>query len=229
MLFALGEPLLFVVLLLSFLVAIVLRGLVQAYAGRALGNSQPWREGKGSVHPRRHVDPFGAVAAVIAGVGWGAPTALAPGWRQRPTRQALAVLAGPVALLVVGAALLVAYRLLDGTPADLPLSDVLLGDITLKNELFPRVLLVLAVVLLACGLLALIPLPPLDGGHVLFALGPRSPGWQKADHYLRDQNWGVAVVLVLLLLPLVGRRPLLLVLIDTIGRPVVSALTGAGA
>ena len=227
MLFALGEPLLFVVLLASFLLAVVLRGVAQAAAGKSAGNQQPGREGRSSLHPGRHIDPFGTVAAVIAGVGWGTPTAIAPGWRHRPTRQALSVLAGPLTLIVAGVLVLAGYRAANGSPADIRLSFVLLGDISLKGETFPRVVLVVGCVLLACGLLALMPIPPLDGGQVLFALGPRSSGWQKADHYLRDQNWGVAVVLVLLLLPLAGRRPLLLVLLDIIGQPIVALVTGA--
>src|SRR5688572_4037930 len=110
----------------------VLRGVAQAAAGGA----RLAQQGRGVLHPRRHIDPFGAVAAVIAGVGWGTPTSLTPGWRGKPTRQAMAVLAGPIALVLIGLVVVAVYRGLGGAPADIRLSSVLLGDIPLRTEFF---------------------------------------------------------------------------------------------
>lgn len=67
-------------------------------------------------------------------------------------------------------------------------------------------------------------LPPLDGGMLLFGLGPATPGWRKAEYHLQEQNWGIGILLVLLVLPLVGRLPLLLVLLGLVVNPLVGAV-----
>ena len=74
--------------------------------------------------------------------------------------------------------------------------------------------------------LSLVPLPPLDGGRLLFALAPRTPGWQKAEYQLDERNIGVAVLLALLLIPLGGPQALLPVLLDTVVGPLVDLVTG---
>jgi hypothetical protein len=75
-------------------------------------------------------------------------------------------------------------------------------------------LLHFAVALLAAGLLALVPLPPLDGwALVLRAAGPRpSPGFAKAQHWLDENNVGVVILLIGIALPLVGSALVLYVL-----------------
>jgi hypothetical protein len=75
-------------------------------------------------------------------------------------------------------------------------------------------LLHFAVALLAAGLLALVPLPPLDGwALVMRAAGPRpSPGFAKAQHWLDENNVGVVILLIGIALPLVGSALVLYVL-----------------
>ena len=95
-----------------------------------------------------------------------------------------------------------------------------------SGELVPRALLLVGASQLYLGVLSLVPLPPLDGGRLLFALCPQTLGWQKARHYLVDQNIGVAVLLALLIIPLGGPLPLLPQLLDNLLAPLMSALVG---
>ena len=44
------------------------------------------------------------------------------------------------------------------------------------------------------GVLAIIPIPPLDGGKLLFTLVPRKGVWQKARYRLDEENWGLLVL-----------------------------------
>lgn len=217
MLYALRDPLSFVVLALSFVVAVTLAGWVGSLAaGREARLEDPRRR---RPDPRAHVDPFGAVAAALTGVGWARPVPL-------PYRGAARVaLAGPLVLLGVGAGLLIGVGLLEG--------QVSAGTAVLQagvdgGPLLARVLLLAGLVHLFVGLLSLLPLPPLDGGRLLFARSPRTPGWQKAELYLVEKNLGVVALLVLLLLPLAGQQPLLLALLTAVGEPLVRLLTGLG-
>jgi membrane-associated protease RseP (regulator of RpoE activity) len=76
------------------------------------------------------------------------------------------------------------------------------------------------------GLLSLVPIPPMDGGRLLFGLAPRTPGWQKAEYQLDERNIGIAVLLALLLIPLGGPQALLPTILDTLAGPLVRLVTG---
>ena len=214
MLFALVEPVAFAALVISFLLALMLRALAIRLTARGLGladRSRPLRP-----RPRAEVDPFGAVAAAIGGMGWGKTLSVdeVPPHRGRG-RAAAVFAAGPLTCIVVGQLLLASYAV-RYSGADLGLlspGDVLLG---VSGPAARQVLLSLAVGLLGFGLLALIPIPPLDGFGVLwYAL--RRPG--NGMHWMRlwfeDKNVGVLILLVLCLFPL--GSPLLLAIVDVLG------------
>ena len=228
MLYALGDPVSFVVLVLSFLFAATLHGWVQALVATRTGDRRPAAEGRTRPDPRRHVDPFGAVAAAIAGVGWARP--IEPPDRRRRGALVAVLLSGAVANLVVGFAVLVGFRLAGGSVTGTTVlllqrgvGEGLFGG----GELVLRVLLMLGLMNVFVGALSLVPLPPLDGGRLLFALAPRTPGWQKAEYQLDERNIGIAVLLALLLIPLGGPQALLPVLLDTVVGPLADLVTGA--
>ena len=77
---------------------------------------------------------------------------------------------------------------------------------------------------LACGVLALVPIPPLETGLVVWSRLPKSPGARRIAYHLLEEQWGVAVLLVLLLLPLAGELPALLMLINSVGNAIIDAL-----
>ena len=223
MLYALGDPLSLVLLMVSFLAAVTLHGWVTSVLAKREGDRAVVAERRTTPDPRRHVDPFGAVAAAIAGIGWSRP--VEPPDRRRRAAMVTVLLAGAVANLAVGLSALallgVRYggiRL--GSPSRLLQSGVDL-------ELGAQVLLLLGLANLMTGLLALVPIPPLPGGRLLFGLAPRSPGWQKAEYQLVERNIGIAVLLALLLIPLGGPQALLPTLLDTLAGPLVRLVTGA--
>jgi len=225
-LYALGDPVSFVVLVLSFLVAATLHGWVQALVATRTGDRRPAAEGRTRPDPRRHVDPFGAVAAAIAGVGWARP--VEPPDRRRRGALVAVLLSGAVANLVVGAVLLLGVQALTGgiTGMTVQLLQYGVGRGIGGGDLLARALLMLGLMHVYVGALSLVPLPPLDGGRLLFALAPRSPGWQKAEHQLDERGIGIAVLLALLLIPLGGPQALLPVLLDTVVGPLVDLVTG---
>src|SRR3954468_1946969 len=112
-LYALGDPLSFVLLLGSFLVAVTTSGWLAAVAADRTGDRRPRAEGRLRPDPRRHVDPFGAIAGALAGFGWARP--LEPlGIRRRRGPLLASCLAGPIGNLVLAAAALVGYRVVSG-------------------------------------------------------------------------------------------------------------------
>lgn len=209
MLRALGTPVAFLGLLVGFLLAVVIQAYVQAATARALGDRPAFRR-LGGV--RRVLDPFGAVAAALGGLGWGVTPDIP--LRSRG-RLALALLSGPVAVAVAGVLALLAFLLAGGPSAVLPGTGpgtVLQG---IDGSAGPVFFLALGLELLGMAALALVPLPPLPGWRLLELASTGSVGWQRAREYLVEKNLGVLALLVLLILPLGGSTPLLLGIVDT--------------
>ena len=225
MLYSLGDPLSLVVLVLAFCLAVTVQGTVQALVASRTGDRRPAQEGRRKPDPRAHVDPFGAVAGLIAGVGWSKP--VEPPDRRRRGATAAVLLSGAITCIVLGVLVLLAFRVVAG-----PVNSASRGWITalqygVEAPLGERALLLTGLSLLFCGVLALVPLPPLPGGRLLLALAPRTSGWQKAEYQLLERNIGTAVLLALLLIPLGGPQALLPTMLDTLVGPLVVLVTGA--
>jgi Zn-dependent protease len=219
-LFALGQPIAFVGLLLAFVLALTVRAYAIRITGRSLGLTARGE----SVTPRlrEDVDPFGAVAAAVGGAGWGKTIDVdeVPRFRGRG-RAATVFAAGPVAILIISQLLLLAFRLAYPGSFSLSLyrpSDVLHGQI--DEAAGAEILLSLAIGFLAFGLLALIPIPPLDGFGLLWLCFRRpGPGLQGYRLWFVEKNLGVVILLAACFFPL--SAPLLLVPIDLIGGPLM--------
>jgi Zn-dependent protease len=226
-LYALGEPVSLLLLLVCFVLAVTLHGWVQSVVAARAGERALAAEGRTGPDPRRHLDPFGAVAAGIAGIGWSKP--VEPPDRRRRGAMVRVLLSGAIANLVVGIAALVLFGLVAGDGLGALVDAV--GPSRVLQEGFPigvaqRALLLLGLANLMTGLLSLVPIPPLPGGRLLFGLAPRSPGWQKAEYQLVERNIGIAVLLALLLIPLGGPQALLPTILDTLAGPLVRLVAG---
>jgi hypothetical protein len=219
MLRALGSPAVFLGLLVGFLLAATVQAYVAASAARVLGDRPAFLRAFGerfSVRRmgdlRRVLDPFGAVAAALGGLGWGVTPDIP--LRSRG-RQAVALLAGPLAVAVLGALALVGFVLVGGPSSALPGTGPgsVLGDV--EGPVAQLFLLGLGLEMLGMAVLSLVPLPPLPGWRLLELASTGSVGWQRAREYLVEKNLGVLALLVLLILPLGGSTPLLLGIVDS--------------
>ena len=214
MLFALGEPAAFVALVVAFLLGLVLRTLAMRFTARVvgLGDGRPLLR----LSPREIIDPFGAVSAAIGGMGWGRQVTVdeVPRWRGRG-RAAAVFAAGPVACILVGELIIAGFALAFPTWV---LAQVQPGWI-LRGIPLPvgeQVVLSLGTGLLAFGLLALIPIPPLDGFGVLWnALRRPGAGMSWLRLWFEDKNIGALILLVCAFFP--TSSPLLLMIIDFLG------------
>ncbi len=135
-------------------------------------------------------------------------------------------LLGPASNLLLGAGLILTWRVLEGPGLAFPGGAALVLQRGASLASASDVLLLAGASQLYLGALSLVPLPPLDGGRLLFGLAPRTQGWLRAEHHLVERNIGVAVLLALLLIPLGGPVPLLPDLLDTLLTPVLRLLSG---
>jgi Zn-dependent protease len=245
-LYALGHPASFAVLLVSFVVGMLLHGWVQGVVAVRMGDLAARHAHRNLPEPQVHIDPFGAVGALIGGLGWAHPIEL-PGRRHRGRAVAVA-LSGPAVNLVLGVGLLLLWRfaLASGESsvaaalwangnADLAgfgfvsvpatAGTALQHGLSFAGDAIGFAVLLAGVSQLYLGVLSLLPIPPLDGGRLLLALAPGTLGWQRARHYLVEQNLGMVLVLVMLVLPL-GGRLLLLSVLDQVLAPLLRVVLG---
>ena len=213
MLFLLRYPAAFLGVGLALLVAVLVHSLAQAATGRAFGDRLPAANGRLNPDPRRHFDPFGVIVMLISAIGWNKPVPLQePRFRGGRTRYLLAILAGPVANLLVAVVALAALRAVIAVPVLAsvdPIDLASVGPLGPARFTFVEVLLFeVAAVNAAVGVLTLLPIPPLDGARILWLYAPQTPGWRNARYHLEERNIGIAIC-VLLSLPLFAGSGLL--------------------
>jgi hypothetical protein len=231
--YALREPTILLGLLVGFLVGIPLRAAVQRQLTRPGGlRSRGRLSAVGHQRARLgwpgYLDPYGAVAALLSGAGWG-PRIEARRTPATDVLMLLSALAVHAALTAAGLAAFAAAGGASGLLHGLDVSSVLhaspgVHEVIDGGNAGRDVALGFAMVNLACGVLALVPIPPLEMGVILWSRLPRSPQTRRVAFHVLEEQWGVAVLLLLLLLPLAGQPPALLAVINAIGGPVLDAL-----
>jgi Zn-dependent protease len=122
-------------------------------AAYALGDPTAKRQNRLSLNPLRHIDWFGLAMMVVAGFGWAKPVPVNPNYFKNPKRgMAVTALAGPVSNFLLALVLLLSLRLFRPTSVGNPLMMFLVET---------------AILSIGLGVFNLIPIPPLDGFHVV--------------------------------------------------------------
>ncbi|MCI9424171.1 MAG: site-2 protease family protein [Flavonifractor sp.] len=177
----------------SALFCITVHELSHGLAAYRLGDPTAKNAGRLSLNPIKHLDLVGLVMLVVVKVGWAKPVPVDARYFKRPRQgMALTALAGPVsnfvlALLAVGASSLVWHLA--------PFSRVTLVALCFGSNV--------AILSVGLGLFNLIPISPLDGSKVLYALLP-----DKAYFTILRYEKYVMGVLILLTFLGVFQRPL---------------------
>ena len=171
--------------ILALVGGLYVHDVVQVLVGRAFGDRVAAGSGRLTWRIAPHLEVYGAVCAIVAGYGWGAPVPVDDRWRGRRYRVAVTLLAGPLTYVL--------------------LAIVALGIIKADGATYGRgneILISAAATWCGQAVLAVIPIPPmLDGGRALFAWGPVSHGWQQARYQLIDRNLGLVIAIAIVLLP----------------------------
>jgi Zn-dependent protease len=175
--------------LLLFIPAILLGFTLHEYAHArlavALGDPTPRERGRLTLNPLRHIDLVGLILVLTVGFGWARPVQFDPSRFKRPRqgRAAVAVI-GPAANLLLAVALVLVLRVVVSAGG----AEAVQGPAGRGLVLGIYLNLILLV-------LNLLPLPPLDGSHLVLVLIPDSRP-RLAQIYTR---YGAIVLLVLIL------------------------------
>lgn len=139
----------------AILVAITCHEFAHGFVSYRLGDPTPKRDGRLSLNPLAHLDIVGTLCLLLFGMGWAKPVQINPGsYKSRKVGTVLVSLAGPLMnylLAFLGLLLYVAVNMAG------------YGGIWFFY---------LAAINIGLGTFNLIPVPPLDGSHVLEELVP---------------------------------------------------------
>jgi Zn-dependent protease len=150
----------------GLVIGLVAHELTHNTVALRLGDPTPRRAHGMTLDPRRHIDPLGFAALVVAGFGWSKPVRLDPIFLRDGRSRAMVAAAGPLANLVAAAAFAAALRVeVSASGFDVSSLDVLAG-FTAARILF-GILLQGFLVNLALFIFNALPLPGLDGYALL--------------------------------------------------------------
>jgi Zn-dependent protease len=147
--------------LCAVLLVSTLQGFAIATTAAALGDAGPKHDGRLTLDPLRHVDLIGGTIGLIFTAGWARWISIDPRALRHGRVDLVLVVMADFAAIVLGVLALRFAR-----PFLLPL----LPD-TAAATAFALIQVIIEVGL-ASGLLGLLPLPPLVGGHLLVAIMP---------------------------------------------------------
>ena len=205
-----------IVLAIMLLVAFPVHEFSHALVATRLGDRTAKLFGRLTLNPLAHLDPLGGTLLAISmvtsgfGIGWAKPTPVNPlnlrGGRQS---EALVALAGPASNLVLACAAALIYRALGLASA---------------VGLLPTIFELFVYINLALMLFNLVPIPPLDGSHILLALVSPGTAWRWRPVL---NQYGTVILLLAVFLPILpGGQTLMGAVFSLIAEPLFSLLLG---
>jgi Zn-dependent protease len=158
-----------VLILPGIIIGLSVHEFAHAYVALKCGDDTAYKMGRVSLNPLRHIDPFGLLFLIIAKFGWAKPVMFTRENLGNPRRDEILIsLAGPLSNLVLAVGSALVLKML------LPLWNV--ESNALSYALFTA-FLYLIIINIGLFVFNLLPIPPLDGSHVLaqtLKLGPKA-------------------------------------------------------
>jgi Zn-dependent protease len=206
----------FILIAIFLLVAFPIHEFSHALAAYRLGDSTARLFGRLTLNPLAHFDPVGGTLLALTillsggGFGWAKPTPVNPrnleGGRWG---EAIVAAAGPLSNLVLAVAGALPLRYITATGMSVP-------------QVLYVVLFYFVLINLLLMIFNFIPIPPLDGGAVLFAFLPPELAWRLRPMLAQ---YGL-LILILLIFPVFGGSSVIGQLFNLLLDPLFELLTG---
>lgn len=165
----------------AVIVAITFHEFAHAKAADKLGDTTPRNQGRLTLNPISHIDPFGFILLIFAHIGWGKPVQINPNNfvnsnKSRGYCEAMVALAGPVMNFFIAIIACFAYIIIGTVKPEIFYSNM--GNILM---IFLQTLIIVDIGL---GVFNLIPLPPLDGEKIFRNILPyNAQEWLTRNYF----------------------------------------------
>ena len=177
------NPLLFFALVIGIVAALAVHEFSHALAAHTLGDPTAERAGRLTLNPLNHLDPIGFLMLLVAGFGYAKPVPYNPLYlRDRVMGPVLIGLAGPASNVVFAIISVLVLKAVG--PA--------LGN----GNLLTQFLYMVSFININLAIFNFIPIPPLDGSKVLFAV-LSGPQWNRLRFSLETQGPFVLLMLII--------------------------------
>ncbi len=181
-----SNPIIFLTWIIAILAALSVHEFSHALAGKYFGDKTAEREGRLTLNPLAHIDWMGLFSLVLVGFGWGKPVPFNPYNLKNPRWGSVGIaMAGPASNLIFAIVAAIAIRVLD--------SFGLLAGM----NLLPVFLLQVLMINLVLMFFNLIPIHPLDGSKVVFALLDK-PQYRRLHEFLIVRGPQILLGLIIL-------------------------------
>lgn len=172
------SPLYFIFFIISLLISLTVHELAHAYTSFKLGDSTAKIDGRISLNPLHHIDPYGFLAILIVGFGWAKPVMMNP-YNFKNYRDGIffTALAGPVSNIAMA------------------ILGMLIFNIKLPfiAQEFLGVFININIILASFNIL---PIPPLDG-YKVFSRALSDKLYYQAEFY--ERKYGFIILMVFLI------------------------------
>jgi Zn-dependent protease len=173
----------------AILIGLSFHEFAHAYAADRLGDPTPRHQGRVTINPAAHIDPFGIIALVFIGFGWGKPVMVDDRHFKRNRRDNLIVdLAGVTMNLFLAIIFAGILRLLIAFQYNL-MANTAVGGILYQMIFY---IIYYNVILMVFNLL---PVPPLDGFGIITQLFDL----RQKEWYYQVYNNGFMILMVLII------------------------------
>jgi len=169
----------------GILLAISIHEFSHGFVAVKLGDDTPLLQGRLTLNPLKHIDPLGFLCLLLVGFGWAKPVMINSRNFKNPRRDDLLVsLAGPLSNLITAFIFVGLIRLADMFLPATQLTQIIW--IVLNGTV--KINLVLMV-------FNLLPIPPLDGHHILGSI-VGAPVWNFYHKYYEQLRFVMLLLII---------------------------------
>jgi len=177
-----------IVSLPGIIIAMVIHEWAHARVAYALGDYTPKLDGRLTLNPAAHVDLFGLLMLFLVHFGWARPVRINANNFSNPRRDDILVsLAGPASNLLIAFLTMVVWV-------------VLLRFGVQMSEGAASVLQFIMIININFAIFNMLPIPPLDGSHILRNLLP----YELAYRFAQLERYGFIILIICLMTPILS-------------------------